>query len=630
MQIKRLLLLILLFIFQLSLFPNSKTNIDSLKAQLSKSDEKQKLHLLINISDYYLSNSLDSCFVYASQALLLAKKQNIDSLIANSYNKMGIATHYKGNNAKAIEYFTLAIEKYKAVNDQANLAASCVNIGVIYYSNGNYSKAIENYKLATQTFKHLNNKAYLSRLYDNLGLCYQQIDSTDVAIKYFKKAIEIKKSLNNISDIYNSLSSISMVYRLKGEFDKALYNYNKILNYAISGKDNRKIAITYLDIGECYLGKKEYNKAIRSYNKGLDISKKAKLNSLSQTLYLALSQLYEQIGNNANALKYYKLYADNKVKSQNDIVYKKLEEDIAQIKEEKIRYQNKLDEVKLERQKNISLILIITVILILIISIIILFQIKLHRRKNKELKKLLKAISKSEKDLKESNATKDKFFSIIAHDLRNPLSAFISVADILILKSDTISEEMQADFLQKIKKSADDLNNLLDNLLSWARSQMNKIEYYPQIFDLNLKINEIIILNQNFAGNKSIKIINKIEGELDVFADDNLIKTIIRNLISNAIKFTPSKGKIIISAYEYPDKIELHIADNGIGISKEKLNDLFKIKAFKKESELVNEQGTGLGLVICKEFIEINKGELKVISQENKGSDFIITLPKHR
>ena len=629
MSTKKPLLLILFFSY-LSIFSNNKENIDSLKTQLNTNNEKQKLLLLINISDYYLSNSLDSCFVYASQALLLAKKQNVDSLIANSYNKMGIATHYKGNNAKAIEYFSLAIEKYKLTNDKANLAASSVNLGVIYYSNGEFEKAIKNYQLAIQTFKHLNNKAYLSKLYDNLGLCYQQIDSANVAIKYFEKSIELKKSLNNIGDVYNSLSSISMLYRLKGEYSKALNNYNKILNYAISEKDNRKIAVTYLDIGECYLGQKMYSKANKYYNKGLAISKEAKLNSLTQTLYLALSQLYEQTGDNTKALEYYKSYANNKDSAQNDIIYKRLEEDITEVKEEKIRFQKKLDEVELQRQKNISLMLIFAVILVLIIIVVILFQIKLHRRKNKELKYLFNIISESERKLIESNNTKDKFFSIIAHDLKNPLNAFISVADFLILKSDTISEEKHSDFLKKIKKSADDLNNLLDNLLSWARSQMNKIEFYPQLFDVNSKINEIIILNKTFADNKKITITNHIEGELDVFADDNLVKTIIRNIISNAIKFTNNEGQIDILAYSYSDKVEIHIKDNGIGISDKKLKQLFQIKSYKKESDLVNGTGTGLGLVICKEFIEINKGSIIVKSTERKGSDFIISLPKNR
>ena len=623
---------IISFLFSISLLAPASVyiqNVDSLKSLLNHKNDKEKLLLLINISDYYLKGSLDSCFVYSSRALLLAKKQNVDSLIANAYNKMGMASHYKGNNTAAVEYFTLAIEKYKLVNEKEPLAASYVNLGVIYYSIGEYRKAINSYQQALEIFGKKDNN-YLSTLYDNLGLCYQEIDSPNVAIKYFKKSIEIKKGLNNIDDVYNTLSSISMVYRLEGQYDKALINYNKILDYAISIKDDRKIAISYLDIGECYFEEQNFKESIKYYNLGLEKSKKAKLNSLVQIYYQVLSDLYEKMGDNAKALAFYKMYSTNKDSSLNDVIYKKLSADIAKIKNDKIRFQQKLDELEIQKQKNISLILVITIILFLIIVIVIFVQVRIHQKKNKELEKLLVIISDSEKKLKDSNATKDKFFSIIAHDLKNPLSAFISVTNFLISKSETITEEMHSTFLIKMKTSAEDLNSLLDNLLSWARSQMNKIEYYPQVFDLNLKINEIIALNKTFADNKSISVINKIEGELDVFADDNLVKTIIRNILSNAIKFTNVNGKITIFAYGFNDKVELHIADNGVGITKKKLNELFEVKSCKKESVLVNENGTGLGLVICKEFIEINKGSIKVESKENIGSDFIISLPKHR
>ncbi len=212
------------------------------------------------------------------------------------------------------------------------------------------------------------------------------------------------------------------------------------------------------------------------------------------------------MGDDKKALEYYKFYASNRDSSLNDIIYKKLEDDIAKVKEEKIRFQKKLDKVKLQRQKNISLILIIAIVLGLIIIIVILFQVKIHRKKNRDLKALLNKISESERKLIEANNTKDKFFSIIAHDLKNPLSAFMSVADFLILKSDTISEKMHAELLHKIKKSADDLNILLENLLSWAKGQMNKIEYYPELFDINNIIEEVISLNRNFSEKNQLKL----------------------------------------------------------------------------------------------------------------------------
>ena len=629
MKFNKYFTLIIFFIFIVN--TSICTNIDSLKNKLSLSENKEKMFLLEEISDYYYSiNSLDSCFDYASEAMLLAKKYNVDSIIANSYNKMGMASHYKGNNTKAIDFFNKAIEKYQSLSNKKGLAGSYTNIGVVLYSNKEYKKAINSYKHAIKLFKELNEYKYLATIYYNIGLIYQQTQKPDIAIEYFEKSIELQKQNNDLNNVYNTLSSISLVYRIKGEYKKALENYYKILDYSLSIKDNRKTAITYLDIGECLFEQKKYTKAIETFNKGLKYSKLSKLNNLTQTLYLALSELYEKTGNKGLALKYYKLYSENKEASQNNILYKDLENKIALVKDEKLKVQQELENYKLQRQKNINYILFGAVILFLITSIIILYQIKIHRKKNKELRNLLKIISESERQLTESNNTKDKFFSIIAHDIKNPLNAFISVTNFLIEETNNIDKEKHLIFLNKMKNSADYLNNLLENLLSWAKSQMNKIEFYPELFDINIEINNIINLNKSFADNKQIKIINNINTVIDVFADINLIKTILRNIISNAIKFTNKGGNINIFAKTNENNVEIHIKDNGIGMPDDILENLFKLKIYKSESDKVNGSGNGLGLVLCDEFIKINNGEIKVYSEFGKGSDFVIILPKNR
>ncbi len=224
---------ILFFSILFSVFAEPTIKIDSLKNQLKTAPQKERLLLLTNIANYYLNISPDSCFKYASNALLIAKKQANDTIIADMYTAMGVSTHYKGNDARAFEYFTYAIQKYKLIGNKEKLSSSYVNMGVIYYSNKDYQKAIKYYKLAIEPFKALEEKKYLTVLYDNIGLCYQNIDSVNSAIEYYEKSIEIKNKLDS-TDIYNALSSISLVYRLKKEYKKALDNYQKILDYTIS------------------------------------------------------------------------------------------------------------------------------------------------------------------------------------------------------------------------------------------------------------------------------------------------------------------------------------------------------------------------------------------------------------
>lgn len=263
-------------------------------------------------------------------------------------------------------------------------------------------------------------------------------------------------------------------------------------------------------------------------------------------------------------------------------------------------------------------------------------KLKLNNEKLVEsYKKLVNEINerkKVENELLEANATKDKFFSIIAHDLKNPLFAFKNVIEVLTSMFDELSDNEKKDFLMDMKKSTDNLSNLLENLLTWSRSQRGLIKYNPEKINLLQISNNIISLMNLNAEKKNIIINNFIDKDLDVFADESMLATIIRNLLSNAIKFTNIGGKVDISAKTFlnnSNKIicEYSVIDNGIGMTKEYISNLFKIDATNSLDGTALEKGTGLGLILCKEFININKGEIFVDSDYNKGTTFKFTLP---
>ena len=233
----------------------------------------------------------------------------------------------------------------------------------------------------------------------------------------------------------------------------------------------------------------------------------------------------------------------------------------------------------------------------------------------------------SQKDLKSANAAKDKFFSIIAHDLKNPFNAIIGLATILLEDYDSFSREEQKEFLLNIKSSAENTFRLLQNLLDWSQTQTGKIVFDPTEFFLNTIINEIYDLVKASADNKNIQMKMEIPISIQVFADKNMINTVIRNLLLNAVKFTKKGGLVKIMAQKIEDKVEISVADNGVGINPEKLGKLFSIDSNIASSGTAGEEGTGLGLILCKEFIEKNKGTIRVESQECIGSAFTITLP---
>jgi len=241
-------------------------------------------------------------------------------------------------------------------------------------------------------------------------------------------------------------------------------------------------------------------------------------------------------------------------------------------------------------------------------------------RKSLELQKLTE-------DLKELNASKDKFFSILAHDLRSPFSALLGISDFLNQHIDELDHDEIKDFSNHLNRSLNGVFRLVENLLQWSRVQSGRIEYEPVQFNLNSLIDEIVELYKPGLTSKQIKLIKKIGKCIDVYADKNMIDTVLRNLISNAVKFTHQKGKIEILVEEQNEIASISIIDNGMGISEEDQKKLFKIDETISTEGTDKEKGTGLGLVLCKEFIEKNSGKIWVGSKIGYGSKFTFTLP---
>jgi signal transduction histidine kinase len=254
------------------------------------------------------------------------------------------------------------------------------------------------------------------------------------------------------------------------------------------------------------------------------------------------------------------------------------------------------------------------------------------RNQNKELKQLNvsleEKVEQRTRELRELNAAKDKFFSIIAHDLKNPFNTILGFTDLLHSEFSDYSEQRKEQFIKIIHTTAKTAYELLENLLDWARSQTGRLKCMPVDIDLDDIFDRNLQLLNEYAAKKSIEI--KKEGTLgQAFADDNMITTVMRNLISNAIKFTPDNGCITVASKKMKDEIQISVNDNGIGIKKEDIPKLFKIDAQYSTEGTNQESGTGLGLLLCKEFINQNKGKIWVDSKFGKGSTFTFTLPFH-
>lgn len=244
-----------------------------------------------------------------------------------------------------------------------------------------------------------------------------------------------------------------------------------------------------------------------------------------------------------------------------------------------------------------------------------------------ERKKAELLLKERESQLRELNSTKDKLFSIIAHDLRSPFNAILGLSELLIENIKDFEVAKTKRYLGLINLSAKNTLILLDNLLTWAKSQTGKNIYQPEKTNLPAIISEIAEETKSIAKIKNISVNYIQTNDLEIYADVNMLKTVLRNLISNAIKYTHSNGEIAISAIQNQNNIEVTVSDDGIGISDETRNKIFKIDTNITTTGTANEKGSGLGLILCKEFVEKHGGEIWVKSELGKGSAFIFSLP---
>jgi len=244
-------------------------------------------------------------------------------------------------------------------------------------------------------------------------------------------------------------------------------------------------------------------------------------------------------------------------------------------------------------------------------------------------------------ELKETNASKDKFFSILAHDLKNPFQGLLGFIDLLVEDIDELEKQQVKDYLQNIRSASYQTYSLLENLLEWSRIQTKRAPFQPTVFELSTETDEVFSLLGSSALRKGIKLVSTISPGLFVEADRNMTHSIIQNLVSNAIKFSNSYGKVTVEAFksdspkpgiESPTSrkwLVINVLDNGVGIPEDIIQQLFKLDGQVSMVGTANEPGTGLGLILCKEMVEKNGGRIWVSSEAGKGSTFSFTLPLH-
>nr|WP_152426542.1 tetratricopeptide repeat protein [Cesiribacter andamanensis] len=651
---------------------------DSLEVRLILADEQQKLQILLTLSEQYLDKQADLALARSKQALTLARRLNDARSEAIALRATGNALRYLlSDYESALDYCYKALKITEEREYKQEQAETLHLIGDIYFEVGNSYKAIEHYMQALAMAESLSLYPEVVKIFNKIGVVYTALGSDQKSIEYHKKALRISKNNEYNPGIAASNYYLAITYTQVGNLDLALEMQHIALALRQNMQDLEGQAICYMALGKIYLLKTDYDKALVQVNSAYQlydqigdtdgtaralnqmgaiyIEKKDFAQAINQ-LKLALSlgeqfnnkkvmrDSYEYLYNCYAALKNYEqaLHYKDQFIAISDFIYgeeserrmaelqnrfeiEQKESEIAVLKKDK-----QIRDLALQEQANFRNFLIILLVLLSVIFTLVLYLFRNHRRSNQQLKSVNEHINRQNGELQELNATKDKFFSIISHDLKGPLNSLTSFAGLLINHTDALSKDEIKMLATDLDKSIKNLLSLLNNLLEWSRSQSGNLDIKVEPLDVRELVYANAELLQRTAENKEITLHTRVPANLKGFADKNQMNTVLRNLISNALKFTEKGGSVEVEVNEWKDAIEVAVRDSGVGMSPAVLAKLFKIEHKYSTPGTANESGTGLGLMLCKEFVERSGGMISVESQEGKGSTFRFTIPKYK
>jgi len=567
----------------------------------------------------------------------LEKAKEIDEKLddkkgqALTLNNMANAYSYLGDTQQALGYYFKSLGIKEDLGDKVGVVNSYVNIGDMYLKQEDYSKAKEYFTKALDYSEELGDQQDIAWAKHKIGKMHFDKKEYKQAMKYYSESLKIREELDLKSGIAESLSDIGRIFLQQQKYGQALHNFFESLKINQDIGNIPGIANSYLAIGECYSSSGNNQEAVRNLKQALETAKKTETLEFIRDAAEVLHKTYAKQKQFSKAYPILDLFARTNAtlgNNENLRTMLRLEKntELNKLKSEKER-EAVIKDAEISQQKLQRLGLIVAFILVSLLALAIFRSFRIKQKANILLAKQQKEIKTQRDQLHELNVTKDKFFSIIGHDLRNPFSALIGLTKVLVAEFENFSTDQVKELLDSIYKSSENTYNLLGNLLEWARSQTGKIQWNPENVELNQVARSTVELLSRNAQQKNIRLQNEINGKTFVTADKNMLQTVFRNLISNAIKFTPDGGSITIHSREIDNFIETRVSDTGVGIGEKDIEKLFRIDTHFSRSGTNDEQGTGLGLILCKEFLLKNGGNIWVESEVGKGSSFIFTLP---
>jgi len=616
--------------------------------------------------------------LYGAKLLYIKTKDNRS--LASCYIAIGRMYYRISNYNLASSYFSEALNINKNLKDDAGIADTYHNMGMVADGVGKSTSALDNYFQSLSLDIKLHDKLSSASNYNNIGEVMKAMDIYPKSIEYYQRALKIWEATKNIQGISTIYQNIGEVYMLQKNYEQAIAYFNKSLKLTLAQDDKDGLSGLYNDFGLYYANKKQFDTSLNYMAKAVQIATDYKLDADRTTAYNGYATVYNLKKDYTNAYKYAviakkeadrlgntglrstavlqlssalgglqrfeeayqmrKVYEDLKDSLKSDENVQKLttynmessfKEKQRLLAEEHQRKDEQYQQ-KIQRQGLLSIIFF-AIILGMIAVLIVYYKAKrkqqkinvmLEERNNEVMEQKSNLNSQADK-LNDLNTLKDRLISVLAHDLRAPLSTLRGLFG--LLEDDSITHDQFLEMIPQALKKLEYTSDFLDTLLFWINSQMDNFNSSTKSFTIKEIASFEVHNYQEQAAEKGIKLVDNVPDEMTVAADPNSIRIVIRNLITNAIKFSKQDDTINVTAYYQDDKnILLSIKDTGVGMSEKQLNKLFKSKV-DSGTGTNNESGTGMGLLFCKDLIEKCNGKIWVESQQGSGTEFFFTLP---
>lgn len=626
-------------------------NTDSLIKSLdTESNDTIRIKAYIKIVKFYNSKEPIKALPFAISLIKLAEKVKNEKFLKSSYNQLGITYYFLGNIDQSAELFLKVLRTNEKNYDSLGISRSLNNIGLAYQEEKAYLKSLEYFKQSLDIKLKIKDYPTLWTSYMNIGLSYSSLHEYNKALNSYLQGLDAWKLLKAEKDesYADIISEIGILYQTIDSLASAEKFLNEAVIYYEKSKSSYRVARTYLNLGIVNRKNGNFMSAQNFLSKSKILINESGAFSILPDYYSELSNVEESKGNIRNALDYYRrgqVLKDSLNNMQNLNKMNQMQEmyRIEQHDAETVvlKKEIELGQEKLKRTKLITAGVISILFLVLVFSIYLMRNIHRWKIANTKLEDQQNVINNSNIALREQkdelqtlanelqrlNIDKDRFMAIIGHDLKSPFNVLLGLSEMLAEGISNINIKEIEEIAKELNRAAQNTYSLLEDILLWTRAQSGKIPFKPKKLNFTDIANDIVDFFRAAAKSKNIIINHSEVANINIYADQDMIKTVLRNLISNAIKFTNNNGLINIKSVQAGSELIISVSDNGIGITPDNLSKMFKASEIITTKGTANETGTGLGLLLCKDFVEIHGGKIWVESEPGKGSEFKFTLP---